>query len=501
MLYSASDASMCLGVLLQNPSLTVSKKFPINSDDFKPILFHEILYKSISWLFKNGAEQIDEIVLDKFLQNYPEQLEVCTDNNYLEFIATIKKLVNIDNYELHYNIIRKYSLLRKAKELGIDITEFYDETKPEEAEVEKFNRFSIQEILNKIEGKMTTLRMEFNTELCRETLRAGEKWEDTLNGFESEPVIGAILQSKYLTTLYRGWQRGHLLLRSGSSGQGKTTTSIGDLCNVCANRYWDFNEEKYIDNPYKSGDGFMINTEMDLSTEIQPKFISWISGVPYHKILDGKYNKFEKERLIEAGKILYESHIELFDQPDFTATKLKEIYRQCHLWGASYCFFDYIWDNSEFGTEYKQMTSIPIREDKVLFQIATTLKSLSEEFNIGTCTGTQLNGNEQVNELLDERCIYGSKQIKTKLDNGAILSFLRPKELELVDTLISRKGFGNKKRPTHILHNFKTRFSRYGQNIKAWVNVDMGTGRISDCFCTDQYNQPINVDKTDIKLG
>ena len=76
MLYSASDASMCLGVLLQNPSLTISKKFPINSDDFKPILFHEILYKSISWLFKNGAEQIDEIVLDKFLQNYPEQLEV-----------------------------------------------------------------------------------------------------------------------------------------------------------------------------------------------------------------------------------------------------------------------------------------------------------------------------------------------------------------------------------------------------------------------------------------
>lgn len=246
MLYSASDASMCLGVLLQNPSLTVSKKFPINSDDFKPILFHEILYKSISWLFKNGAEQIDEIVLDKFLQNYPEQLEVCTDNNYLEFIATIKKLVNVDNYELHYNIVRKYSLLRKAKELGVDITEFYDETKPEETEVEKFNRFSIQKILNKIEGKMTTLRMEFNTELCRETLRAGDKWEDTLNSFENEPIIGAILQSKYLTTLYRGWQRGHLLLRSGSSGQGKTTTSIGDLCNVCANRYWDFEQENML---------------------------------------------------------------------------------------------------------------------------------------------------------------------------------------------------------------------------------------------------------------
>ena len=99
MLYSASDASMCLGVLLQNPSLTISKKFPINSDDFKPILFHEILYKSISWLFKNGAEQIDEIVLDKFLQNYPEQLEVCTDNNYLEFIDKYLLQLSADKSE------------------------------------------------------------------------------------------------------------------------------------------------------------------------------------------------------------------------------------------------------------------------------------------------------------------------------------------------------------------------------------------------------------------
>lgn len=500
MLYSASDASMCLGVLLQNPSLTISKKFPINSDDFKPILFHEILYKSIAWLFKNGAEQIDEIVLDKFLQNYPEQLEVCTDNNYLEFVTTIKKLVNVENYELHYNILRKYSLLRKTKELGIDITDFYDETKPEESEVEKFNRFSIQDILNRVETKSTELKMSFNTDLCRETLRAGDNWENTLNAFEEAPVIGAVLQSKYATTLYRGWQKNHLLLRSAASSVGKTTTSIGDLCQVCANKYWDYEKEQFIDNPYKSGEGFMINTEMQLTTEVQPKFISWISGVPYYKILDGKYNKFEKERLIEAGKILYESHIELFDQPDFTASRLKEIYRQCHLWGASYCFFDYIWDNSEFGTEYKQTTSIPIREDKVLFQIATILKSLSEEFSIGTLTGTQLNGNEQANELLDERCIYGSKQIKTKLDDGTILTFLRPKEMELVDTLLQRKGLQTKKRPTHILHNFKTRFSRYGQNVKIWVNVDLGTGRMYDCFCTDQFNQPINVDKTDIKV-
>lgn len=499
MLYSASDSSMVLGVLFQNPSLTTSRKFPICSDDFKPILFHEILFKSIAWLFKNGAEEIDEIILDKFLQNYPSQLEVCMDNNYLDFVATTKKLVNIENYELHYNIIRKYSLLRDAKENGLDISIFYDEDKSEESQRENLNLYDLKKMLAMISATSDKLNMKYNVELCKETMRAGADWEDTLNSFEETPVMGAMLQSSYMNTLYRGWQQGHLLLRSGPSGAGKTTTTIGDLCNVCVTKYWDFKQEKYIDNPNRMGEGFMIHTEMQQKTEVQPKFISWISGVPYNKILDGVYTKVEKERLIEAGKILYESHIEIFNQPDFTAPKLKDIYRQCFLWGAKYCFFDYIWDNSEFGSEYKQRVSTPIRQDMVLFEIAKVLKSLSEDFDIGTYSGTQLNGKESVNEIVDENCIFGSKQIKTKLDDGAIILPIRPKEIELVDTLLSRKGLGVKKRPTHIMHNYKTRFSKYGQNVKVWQYVDLGTGRTEDIFCTNQFNHPLNVERTIIE--
>lgn len=501
MLYSASDASMVLGILLQNPSLTVSRKFPICSDDFKPILFHEIMFKSISWLFKNGAENIDEIVLEKFLQNYPSQLEVCIDNNYLEFVYTIKQLAQTQNYELHYNILRKYSLLRDAKDLGIDIDVFYDENKTEESQRENLNKYDLIQILAVLSKKTDDLNMKYDTLLCRETMRLGDDWENTLKIFEESPVMGAMIQSPYMNTLYRGWQNTHLLLRSAPSGQGKTTVTVGDLCNVCAQKYWDVKEEKFIDNPNCMGEGFMIHTEMQQKTEIQPKFISWISGIPYHQILDGTFNKIEKERLVEAGKILYNSHIEIFDQPDFTAPKLKDIYKQCSLWGAKYCFFDYIWDNSEFGSEYKQRTSTPIRQDMVLFEIANILKTYSEAYNIGTFSGTQLNGKESINTIIDENCIFGTKQIKTKLDNGGILLPLRPSEEQLVDTLLlnRKEGIGNKKRPTHITHNYKTRFSRYGQNVKVWQYIDLGTGRMEDLFCTDAYNKPLNVERTIMK--
>lgn len=501
MLYSASDASMVLGILFQNPFLLDNRNFPISSDDFDSIAFHEVLFKGVSWLFKHGVQEIDEMIFDKFIQDYPAQLEICIDNNYLEFISTVKKLANVGNYEFHYNIVRKYSLLRSAKKMDLDITELCNENEPEETQKKKINSLSIEDILKiiqkKPQEKIDELNLKFNVSLCKETMRLGDHWEETLNAFQEAPVMGAMLQSPYMNTLYRGWQQGHFILRSGASGNGKTTLTVGDLCNVCATKYWDYKQEKFIDNPNYAGSGFMIHTEMQQKTEVQPKFISWISGIPYNEVLDGKFDSKNKERLLEAGKILYNSHIEVFYQPDFTTPKLKDIYRQCAMWGAKYCFFDYIWDNSEFGSEYKSRVSTPLRQDMVLFEIATVLKSLSEEHNIGTYSGTQLNGNENSRDILDEGCIFGSKQIKTKLDDGAIVTTLRPKEIELVDILLNRKGFeGVKKRPTHIVHNYKTRFSKYGQGVKIWQNVDLGTGRTIDIFCTDQHNQPLSVAKT-----
>ena len=45
----------------------------------------------------------------------------------------------------------------------------------------------------------------------------------------------------------------------------------------------------------------------------------------------------------------------------------------------------------------------------------------------------------------------------------------------------------------------KVRFGSYPQNIKVWVNVDLGTGRLIDCFCTTWDNQIIKVPKTKLE--
>ncbi len=50
-----------------------------------------------------------------------------------------------------------------------------------------------------------------------------------------------------------------------------------------------------------------------------------------------------------------------------------------------------------------------------------------------------------------------------------------------------------------MLHNYKVRFSKYGVGIKIYQYLDKSTGRCIDMFCTDMYDNPINIDKTIIE--
>ena len=76
-----------------------------------------------------GVEEINEIIIDTFLQNYPTQYELCKEFDFYNFIPTIKKLVSSKNIDYYYGIIRKFGMLREYTKNGYNITELYDELK------------------------------------------------------------------------------------------------------------------------------------------------------------------------------------------------------------------------------------------------------------------------------------------------------------------------------------------------------------------------------------
>lgn len=284
-----------------------------------------------------------------------------------------------------------------------------------------------------------------------------------------------------------------------TGNSGKSTRVIGDLCNVCCSHLWSDEENKFIENLNYQGKGFYIHTEMNQKLEIQPKFISYISNIPYNLILDGNYTAKQKQRLLQASEILKESGIKLIDMPQFTIPLLRNTIKEMAITEqCKYGVFDYVQDNGIAGKLYKTETGTALRQDMLLLAIVTDLKACAEEYDVGILSMTQLNGQEKVLPVIDEHCLFGSKSMKNKIDGGCIMLPPSKKELEQTELLSEKRGFGNIK-PNIVSHIYKGRFSQYGTNLKIFQIVDLSTGRIEDCYVTNVYNEPVHVDKTYIE--
>ncbi len=512
-LFDLSSCNFVIGYLFNNTDLYFDSKYPLCKEDFRNdkqdrgSQFVRILYSAGYNLALNGAKEIDEISIGEFVKGYREQMHILEENDYIQYIITMKELAKADDFPVYWNRIRKMSLLAEYDELGWSIDKFFNKDKNEEEEKAKLENYSIEDISNYFEKQQIKIVKKYVVNNETEEMVCGDGVELLLDELEESPMIGASMCSPYLNALYRGWVKNHLILRGSPSGGGKTTIAISDLCTACSKKIWSEKENDFIENSSYAGIGAYIHSEQKSREEIQPRFLSTISGIPYHKILDGNFTKDEKERLIEAGHILKESEMRLINFPDFTANKIRQKLRELKLeYGADFIIMDYIWDNFYLGAELKEMSGTPIRQDMSLLHLANTLKLCAEENEQAIETMIQLNGNEKDALIVDESCLFGSKQIKTKLDNGSILMPPRKKELKDVELLIDKynkekngRGFYEKIYPNAVSHCFKTRYNRYGQNLKVWHNINYSTGKMEDMFVTTWDNKPVHVDKLYIK--
>lgn len=499
MLYNPNIASMLLGCLLNNSSLVLRPQNPLSKFDFSPIEFHKILFICIKKLATNGVNNITELEIDNLIQNYKPQKAILAENNYYEFISTVKELANIDNFDYYYNIVRKFSLLRELKDKNYDVTEYYDILKGEAEAQKQLEQWSINDILNNIEGQAHKFRNKYDINFIRNEMIAGTDTEELIKEFEEQPTFGSFLISPYLTQLYMGLCRGHLTMNSSPSGVGKTRIMIADLCNICIDTIWSEEHGEFCTNPNYNGSGLFIHSELSSKTEINPMFLACVSKVDVKHITLGQLTKEEKLRVLKAGEILQNNNMLICDMPDFTSANIKRKISDCiKYYNISTVGFDYLQLQSALSSEYKSNTSIPAREDLVLKSLATDLKAYAEEFNVAIMTASQLNGAEKQMEFPDESCLSSSKAIKQKIDSGCITLPVkdRLKEYKIVEPYLKRKGFDRNqdKMPNLISYVFKSRFGEYAdQKLKVFRYFDRATFTNKDFIVVDQYNQLVNI--------
>ena len=504
-IYSNSITDRLLACLVQNPTLCLDEKYKLDKKEFAVNKFHQILYVSIYNLACNGYHTISIMDLNEFLKSYDAQYSVYLDNNGDSYIETIVELTDLENFEGYYKEFRKLACLTVYKQNGFDVTKFWNEEITDEKNLENLNQYTIEDIINYFEGLQVDIRRSFYPNLVKEEYQAGSDFMETKERFKEEPLVGNSFQSEYLNGIFRGMYG--FLIRVAKSGGGKSILSMGDLCKTTVTEYYDFTVGDFVKNKSRKGAGLFINTELDLRNELDPIIIAWISGVPRNHIIDGKYDDGEEDRVNRAAEILLESELYIVDDPQFTTRSLLTTIRDYAInKDIKTICFDYISDNGFVAKEISSETKVPQRQDMVLLTLTDRLKQVQRECGVSLISSVQTNGQEDNMEYPTEAVLAGGKSQVRKTDGTMCMLPPSKKELNQLENAIiqwnkrhNKVAFGQQVKPNNVIHIIKGRGSKYPKNIKVFQYMDLGTGRTTDMFTTDKFNNLIQVDKLTIE--
>lgn len=498
MLYSQNYAALLLGCLMNNTQLLFNPSYPLTKTDFDPEPVHRIIFIATCKLAEAGAGSVSEVEIDNYVKDYPAQYETLNDSNFLDFVPTVKELCSPESFELYYTTLRKFSLLRELKEDGYNIADYYDEMLEETEQMAKLNKWTIGEILTDIEFKSAKLRTKYDVKYVRNEIKAGENVAERLEAFKEQPSFGALFQSGYLSTIWNGWCRGHLGLRGSPSGVGKSRLGVADLTRVGAKEIWSPEVNDFVVNDNYQSPTLFIATEQDIETEVEPMFWSAVSGVEYRSIKNGLCTPEEETRVIQAGEIIKDSNLHITSMPNFNTKSLtRKIKEMVECEGIGYCVFDYMEQQGDISQEYREVVGSAGRQDQVLLYLATELKVMAEDMNVGILTSQQLNDSWKTTSYIDETSLSGGKSTKNKIDFGSIViptPYLR-KDLKQVEPYLKRRGVGENRQPVPNICEFifKSRYGIYGdKRLKLWSYFDRGTFQRTDYFVTDDENNVLD---------
>ena len=500
-----------VGSLMYNPLLFLEYTDILPTDFDNKVA--RVCFIAIHNLYEEGATKLTVIeVEEEVLKNNGASAAIYKNDGGLEFLKIAYEFAEPSNFELYYNRLKKYSLLRRLKKEHYDISDYYKEDKDLTEPIEeiylqeRFDNATLEDILNNVEGKYNLIRNDF--------LNGGKKKGDPAEGifelieeFQKKPNIGPSLEGKYFSSACRGAREGCFYLKSASSGSGKTRTAVFDACRIAYPMRWSHEKQNFIKEIDAEGNErqprktLFIVTEMD-KEELQSIILAYLSGVNESHILTGQYDLGELSRVKFAAKIMkmYAGYLFVEEISDPNLVNIEStIKKYATIDNIKYCFFDYIHTTA---TMLNQFAKNNLREDVVLMMMANQLKQLAKDYGIFIFSATQVNMSAMADdgEFKNEMSIRGSKACADKCDMGYVMTKIGAKTWNSIvgtlkqgarEGLIPPEYLDDDNKPTHIIDIYKNRRGSY-KNVRIWVKLDLGTGYRKDLFITTADNEPLS---------
>ena len=489
-----------IGCVYNNPQiLDFTDRYSIVDEDF-PDQFHKIIFGAIYKLYELGASKITLETISDFLSTRQKSEAIYKQNKGEEWILKVSETCTPSTFDYYYMRLKKFSLLRAYDNCGIDVSDIYDtdnilDVKKKQYQEEQLDNSTLEQIADKVDGKLDEIRMQYVDDSFGEAQQAGEGVFDLIQKFKDHPEVGVPLYGPLINTVTRGARLKKFYLRSAATGIGKTRSMIADACNIACNQIYDDNFG-WIKNGV-SEPVLFITTEQELE-EIQTMMLAFLSNVNEEHILNGEYDGDEEKRVLEAAHLLSESPLYVEELPDFSLKDVEDkIKKNIRDHDVKYIFHDYIHTSLKILEEItKRSGGIKLREDNILFMLSTRLKDICNQYSVFIMSATQLNGDYQEAKTPDQNLLRGAKAIADKIDYGSILLAVKDEDLVALDKILSSNIFD---KPTIKMSVYKNRRGRY-KGVILWCKADLGCCRIKPMFCTTYDYEMVSIDDIRIKV-
>ena len=487
-----------IGCVFNTPQLLdYTDKYMITDEDF-PDKFHKIAFGAIYKLHELGAERISVNNVLDFLESRPKSKEIFTKQKGEEWLMKVAETANSSSFDYYYNRLKKMTLLRAYDNFGLDVSFIYDpdnilDIKKKQSQEEYLDNTTLEQIADRIDNRMDEIRSQYVNGSFGEATQAGEGVFELIADLEKHPEVGVPLYGPLINTVTRGARLKKFYLRSAATGVGKTRSMIADCCYIGCNRIYD-ETFGWIRNG-TAEPTLYITTEQELG-EVQTMMLAFLSNVNEEHILNGKYEGDERDRVLEAARILSESPIFIEELPDFSLQDVEDrIRKNIRDHDVKYVFHDYIHTSLKILEEITRKSGgIKLREDTILFMLSIRLKDLCNKYGIFIMSATQLNGDYQTSETPDQNLLRGAKSIADKIDYGAILLGVKDNDIQALENILATNAFD---RPTVKMSIYKNRRGRY-KGIYLWCKADLGCCRIRPMFATTYDYEILSID--DMKI-
>lgn len=475
-----------IGCIFKNPKLLErDDKYKFNEQDFYDE-FHQLVFGCMYNLWQLGAKEITLPAIEDYLTQRPKALAIYKTNKGPEFILKAAEMANVNTFDYYYNRMKKMALLRAYEEMGMDLTWLYNpdevmDMKRKQAQEDWLDNATLADIYNKINDKIDSIKLQYVENVTDGGCQIGEGIDELIDSFAETPAVGYPLYDIYTSTTARGARLGKFYLRSAATNVGKTRAMVGDACFIGCSQMWSLKENKWVTTGACQSVLF-IATEQTLD-EIQISAVACISGVEEDHIVMHEYFTGEWERIVKAKQLLKQSKIQFICMPDFSMDDVENMIKK-HIREnqVEYVFFDYIHSSAKILTEIGGKSGVKnLREDNILFLLASKLKDIAVQYGVFILSSTQLNADYQTSETPDQNLLRGSKAIADRIDWGGIMLETTKEDREKVEAFCKKNSLPI---PNVKMSIYKNRANKW-KGIYLWMSTQTGICRFETLFVTD----------------